>query len=180
MLYIFKKMLKNSKGFTFIFVMILAVVVLALLATLGVASRHNLYDAQTQQLNTKAYYLAREASEIAIAALLTQKVSGTDKLNSDYYNQLQPKLSPQMPLYNEANEEIGTSRFKLVEERDASGDTWAVIYITIKIDDYRISLQNTGAQTPKDKFEFYFKVKVLCENTNNKVYDVLTEDGAKE
>jgi hypothetical protein len=172
----------NNSGAAYLYVMVLAAAVLLMSAAAGMASRQNLYDAQTQQFNTKAYYLAREASEIGVSALLTQKVSGEDELKSDFLTQLTPNLSGPVTLYDKDNHALGTAVIKLCKENDkadGSGDDWAVLYITIKLNDYRTPLFQTAGETPKDEFEYYFESKVLCENTDKKSFDVLNEDKAK-
>lgn len=175
------KAIRSEKGAAYLYALFLAVVILFILGAAGMGSRQNLYDAQTQQLNNKAYYLAREAAEIGISAMLTQKVSGKDELSENFLSALTPNPSPPITLYNADGEELGTATLKLTKENDkpdGSGDDWAVIYITIRMDDYRIPLHGTSGETPKSTFEYYFMAKVLCKNTNKRSFDVITEDKA--
>lgn len=171
---VIKNRFLNNSGAAYLYVMVLAAVVLLMSAAAGMASRQNLFDAQTQQFNTKAYYLAREASEIGISALMTQKVSGKNELRSDYLTQFTTTTGA-LTLSDKDNHVLGTAVLELREKEDSTHDKWAVLYITIKLNDYRVPLFQTAGETPKDKFEYYFESKVLCTNTDKKSFDVLSE-----
>jgi hypothetical protein len=174
-----KNILKNNDGSILVFVLFLFASIMVIISSLLALSNQNYNGVITQQLNARAYYLTLETSDIVIASLLKKPEEGGGvPLINKYCDQY---LDDKEPITDSISfDDLGESKVKLIFEEDSELSTetekiyWAVVYITTKIPDYRVSVKFKPEENPT--YELYYELRILVQNTNIRTFNIINED----
>ena len=150
------------------FTLMAIAIVLVSCTLLGLYFNYNLNDAARQQLNSKAYYLAKGCSDIGVAALCADNNKLLDEVKNN------TAADPLVPLRESTivhedyknGGELGTSVMKLTREVDADSRVWAVLNITTTMPD-------TRANSTTGLYEYKYRVQIRTDLPSVRLYSIV-------